>query len=127
MAYRLLSNWLPTGTCCAEIASRSAWMVAWLIVSLKTQTLGPNTPFAPGHSDVPWSATVLIAGLAADAGVALAETAAIPAAAAKPALTASTVSSRARRLRGTAFGSGVLCIGIPASFVDPPAFLPREH
>src|ERR1700678_3113324 len=31
---------------------RSAWIVAWLMVSLKTQTSGPNaTTFAPGHSD----------------------------------------------------------------------------
>src|ERR1700733_351159 len=52
MAYRWLSNWLATGTCWVAMALRSAWMVAWLMVLLKTQTSGPNAAtFAPGQID----------------------------------------------------------------------------
>jgi hypothetical protein len=52
MAYRWPSNWLATGTCWVEMALRSPWMVAWLMVSLKTQTLGPKAATsAPGHID----------------------------------------------------------------------------
>src|SRR5580704_6869966 len=52
MAYRWLSNWLLAGTCWAEIALRSAWMAAWLMLGLKTQTSGPNAAtFASGHSE----------------------------------------------------------------------------
>ena len=48
--YRSLSNWLATGTCCVAIALRSAWIADWLIVSLKTQTLGPKVVVsASGH------------------------------------------------------------------------------
>ena len=61
MAYRWLSNWLATGTCWVAMLLRSAWMVAWLIVSLKTQTSGPKAAtFAPGHSDEDGSAAGLV-------------------------------------------------------------------
>src|SRR5271169_3899533 len=50
MAKRWVPNWFDT--CWLAMLSRSAWMVAWLMVSLKTQTLGPNAAtFAPGHID----------------------------------------------------------------------------
>ena len=51
IAYRWLSNWLVTGTCWVEMALRSLWMAAWLMVSLKTQTFGPKAAtFASGRS-----------------------------------------------------------------------------
>src|SRR5260370_267430 len=44
---------------------RSAWMTVWLMVSLKTQTLGPKAATgAPGHIDAGGAA----AGLAVAAG-----------------------------------------------------------
>src|SRR5271170_3583337 len=123
MAYRLLSNWLPTGTCWAEMALRSAWMFAWLIVGLKTQTFGPKVVVsASGHRDVPRSAfrvAAAVVALAVDAGAALAETAATPVAVARPTVAASTASSRAGRLRRKALRSGVLCIEDSCLFVDP--------
>ena len=42
MAYRWLSNWLATGTCWVEMAFRSAWIWAWVMLGVKTQTFGPN-------------------------------------------------------------------------------------
>src|ERR1700689_4144076 len=45
---------------------RSAWMVAWLIVSLKTQTFGPNAaPVAPGHIEDAGAAWLTVTGVAA--------------------------------------------------------------
>jgi len=48
MAYRWLSNWLLAGTCWAEIALRSAWMAAWLMLGLKTQTSEPELAHQEG-------------------------------------------------------------------------------
>src|ERR1019366_4646906 len=49
---RWLLNWLATGTCWLAMLSRSVWMVAWLMVSLKTQTLAPKeVAFSPGHKE----------------------------------------------------------------------------
>src|SRR5437763_17126635 len=57
-AYRWLSNWLATGTCWVAMLSRSCWMAAWLMVSVKTQTLGPNeATFASGQMDPAAAAT----------------------------------------------------------------------
>src|SRR5580658_4623611 len=67
---------------------RSAWMVAWLMVSLKTQTFEPNAAtVAPGH--------IKDAG----AGAAGLATAAVAGAAASPAPATSTTSSMAGRRR----------------------------
>ena len=84
--YRLLSNWLPTGTCWVEIAFRSAWIAAWLIVSLNTHTFGPNTAeAASGHK--------LGAGAAGAAGADEAATAAVAGtAASEPAASAATMT-----------------------------------
>ena len=89
--YRSLSNWLATGTCCVAIALRSAWIAAWLIVSLKTQTLGPKVVVsASGHRLAP------AAGLAAAAGDAGPVTAAL----AGTAASAPTASAPAARIKG---------------------------
>src|SRR5947208_12449058 len=57
-AYRWLSNWLATGTCWVAMLSRSCWMAAWLMVSVKTHTLGPNeATFASGQMDAAAAAT----------------------------------------------------------------------
>src|ERR1019366_6195814 len=80
---RWLLNWLATGTCWLAMLSRSVWMVAWLMVSLKTQTLGPKeVAFSPGHKeDGACAGRAPVAALAAAA----AGTAARPAPAASPA------------------------------------------
>src|SRR5271166_277278 len=50
MVKRWVPNWFDT--CWLAMLSRSAWMVAWLMVSLKTQTSGPKAAtFAPGQID----------------------------------------------------------------------------
>src|SRR5580698_3482421 len=73
------------------MALRSAWMVAWLMVSLNTHTLGPNAAtFAPGHID-----GSCVAGRCGAAGLASAV-----GATANPAQTASAASSTAGRLCG---------------------------
>src|SRR5580658_4670752 len=57
---------------------RSAWMVVWLMVSLKTQTFGPKAAtLAPGHNDE--GACAARPAVAVVAVAALAGTAAIPA------------------------------------------------
>src|ERR1700689_3271149 len=50
---------------------RSAWMVVWLMVSLKTQTLGPKAAtLAPGHNDEDAGAARAMVAVAALAGMA---------------------------------------------------------
>src|SRR6516165_287969 len=56
MAKRWEPNWLDT--CWLAMLSRSAWMLAWLMVVLKTHTLGPKAAtFASGQIDVSAAAT----------------------------------------------------------------------
>src|SRR6516165_8037289 len=82
MAKRWEPNWFDT--CWLAMLSRSAWMLAWLMVSLKTQTFGPKAAtFAPAHiddADLAGRAALALAALAA-----LADPAANPAAAARAA------------------------------------------
>ena len=100
--YRSLSNWLATGTCCVAIALRSAWIAAWLIVSVKTQTLGPKVVVsASGHRLVAAAATT--AGDELATGAALAGTAA----------SAPTASAAARIKGGRSRGLAVRRMGAP--------------
>src|ERR1700728_2022411 len=77
---------------------RSAWMVAWLMVSLKTQTSGPNAAtVAPGHIEDAGAGWLTAAGVAA---------AMVAGATASPAPATSTASSMAGRRRPGRAASG---------------------
>jgi len=100
--YRLLLNWLPTGTCWVAMASRSAWIADWLIVSLKTQTLGPKVVVtASGHR------------LAAAAGAAAGDEPAAGAALAGAAASPATASAAARMRGGRSSGLANRRMGAP--------------
>src|ERR1700678_420578 len=70
---------------------RSAWMVAWLMVSLKMQTSGPNAAtVAPGHIEDAGAGWLTVTGVAA---------AIVAGATARPAPATSTARSMAGRRR----------------------------
>src|SRR5665647_3992732 len=52
MAYRLVLNCDPIGTCSVAMRSTSAWIAAWDMLGLKTHTFGPKSELlASGHMD----------------------------------------------------------------------------